>query len=72
MNKFIYMLGLVLLIGCSEKILNFTIDNVVKSNEKLNFSINFKDNKALDKVRELSSKKIVCNDSANHDQKLDT
>ncbi|HHU5621803.1 TPA: hypothetical protein ACUIFO_003999, partial [Acinetobacter baumannii] len=39
---------------------------------KLNFSINFKDNKALDKVRELSSKKIVCNDSANHDQKLDT
>ncbi|AVP33560.1 hypothetical protein C6W84_04935 [Acinetobacter baumannii] len=72
MNKFIYMLGLVLLIGCSEKILNFTIDNVVKSNEKLNFSINFKDNKVLDKVRELSSKKIVCNDSANHDQKLDT
>lgn len=58
MNKFIYMLGLVLLIGCSEKILNFTIDNVVKSNEKLNFSINFKDNKALDKVRELSSKKL--------------
>ncbi|MNV05915.1 hypothetical protein D3C71_962720 [compost metagenome] len=58
MNKFIYMLGLVLLTGCSEKISNFTIDNVVKSNEKLNFSINSKYNKALDKVRESSSKKL--------------
>ena len=71
MKKFLYLLGLIFLTGCSEKISNFTIDHIVKSNENLNFSINFKDNKALDKIRELSSKKIVCNNTANHNQKLD-
>ena len=72
MNKFIYMLGLVLLTGCGEKISNFTIGNVVKSNEELNFSINFKNNKALNKVRESSLKKIVCKNTANNNQMLDT
>lgn len=43
----------------------------MKSNEKLNFSINFKNNEVLDRVKESSSKKIVCKNTANNNQKLD-
>lgn len=71
MRKKLFLLSSLFLIGCSESFSNFTIDNVVKSNEKLNFSINFKDNKVLDKIRESSSKKIVCNNTSNHNQMLD-
>ena len=71
MKKFLYLLGLIFLSGCSEKIPEFTIDHIVKSNEKLNFSISFKDNKVLDKIRESSSKKIVCKNAANNNQMLD-
>ncbi len=71
MRKKLFLLSSLFLIGCSESFSNFTIDNVVKSNEKLNFSINFKDNKVLDKIRESSSKKIVCNNTSNHNQILD-
>ncbi|USP40416.1 hypothetical protein [Acinetobacter sp. XS-4] len=71
MRKKLFLLSSLFLIGCSESFSNFTIDNVVKSNEKLSFSINFKDNKILDKIRESSSKKIVCNNTANHNQMLD-
>ncbi len=58
MNKFIYILGLVYLICCSENFSKFTINNIVKSHEKLNFSINFRKNEVLDKVKESSSKKL--------------
>ncbi|RJE51311.1 hypothetical protein AMS70_03665 [Acinetobacter sp. JS678] len=71
MNKFIYILGLVYLIGCSENFSKFTINNIVKSHEKLNFSINFRNNEVLDKVKESSSNKIVCKSIANHNQRLD-
>lgn len=71
MKKFLYLLGLILLSGCSEKISNFTIEHTRKSNEKLNFSINFKNNEVLDKVKESSSKKIVCKNTANNNQMLD-
>ncbi|HGH1349021.1 TPA: hypothetical protein ACJKLK_003498 [Acinetobacter baumannii] len=71
MNKFIYILGLVYLIGCSENFSKFTINNIVKSHEKLNFSINFRKNEVLDKVKESSSKKIVCKNTTNHNQMLD-
>jgi len=71
MKKFLYLLGLIFLSGCSEKISNFTIEHTRKSNEKLNFSINFKDNKVLDKIRESSSKKIVCKNTSKHNQMLD-
>ncbi|MCU7698923.1 hypothetical protein OD757_17135 [Acinetobacter sp. AYS6] len=71
MKKFLYLLGLIFLSGCSEKISNFTIEHTRKSNEKLNFSINFKDNNVLDKIRESSSKKIVCKNTSNHNQMLD-
>lgn len=57
MRKKLFLLSSLFLIGCSESFSNFTIDNVVKSNEKLNFSINFKNNEVLDKVKESSSKK---------------
>lgn len=57
MKKILYLSGLIFLTGCSEKISNFTIDHILKSNEKLNFSINFKNNEVLDKVKESSSKK---------------
>lgn len=72
MKKFLYLLGLIFLSGCSEKISNFTIEHTRKSNEKLNFSINFKNNEVLDKVKESSSKKIVCKNTANNNQMLDT
>lgn len=39
MKKFLYLLGLIFLTGCSEKISNFTIDHIIKSNEKLNFAM---------------------------------
>ncbi|MDO7209687.1 hypothetical protein Q5M48_16050 [Acinetobacter nosocomialis] len=71
MKKFLYLLGLIFLSGCSEKISNFTIEHTRKSNEKLNFSINFKNNEVLDKVKESSSKKIVCKNTANNNQMLD-
>ncbi|WP_049068266.1 hypothetical protein [Acinetobacter baumannii] len=70
MNKFIYILGLIYLIGCSENFSKFTINNIVKSHEKLNFSINFRKNEVLDKVKESSSKKIVCKNTTNHNQRL--
>jgi len=71
MKKILYLLGLIFLSGCSEKISNFTIEHTRKSNEKLNFSINFKNNEVLDKVKESSSKKIVCKNTANNNQMLD-
>ncbi|AJB49831.1 hypothetical protein Q5M49_16395 [Acinetobacter nosocomialis] len=71
MRKKLFLLSSLFLIGCSESFSNFTIDNVVKSNEKLNFSINFKNNEVLDKVKESSSKKIVCKNTANNNQMLD-
>lgn len=71
MKKFLYLLGLIFLSGCSEKISNFTIEPTRNSNEKLNFSISFKNNEVLDKVKESSSKKIVCKNTANNNQMLD-
>ncbi|GEM_PF-737329 len=71
MRKKLFLLSSLFLIGCSESFSNFTIDNVVKSNEKLNFSINFKNNEVLDKVKESSSKKIVFKNTANNNQMLD-
>lgn len=55
MRKKLFLLSSLFLIGCSESFSNFTIDNVVKSNEKLNFSINFKNNEVLDRVKESSA-----------------
>lgn len=55
MKKFLYLSGLIFFTGCREKILNFTIDHILKSNEKLNFSINFKNNEVLDRVKESSA-----------------
>lgn len=72
MKKILYLSGLIFLTGCSEEISHFTIDHILKSNEKLNFSINFKNNEVLDKVKESSSKKIVCKNTANNNQMLDT
>ncbi|MDR2250158.1 hypothetical protein [Acinetobacter sp.] len=71
MKKILYLSGLIFLTGCSEKISNFTINNIVKSNEKLIFSINFKDNKVLDKIRESSSKKFICENMIDSQQTLD-
>ncbi|KYQ81172.1 hypothetical protein AWW73_14065 [Acinetobacter lactucae] len=71
MKKILYLSGLIFLTGCSEEISHFTIDHILKSNEKLNFSINFKNNEVLDKVKESSSKKIVCKNTANNNQILD-
>lgn len=71
MKKLLYLSGLIFFTGCSEKISNFTIDHILKSNEKLNFSINFKNNEVLDRVKESSSKKIVCKNTANNNQMLD-
>ncbi len=71
MKKFLYLLGLIFLTGCSEKISNFTIDHIVRRNENVNFSINVKDNNGLDKIRESSSKKFTCENMIEPQQKLD-
>lgn len=71
MKKFLYLLGLIFLTGCSEKISNFTIDHIVKSNEKLNFATKIEDKEVLNKIKESSSKKIVCKNTANNNQMLD-
>lgn len=71
MKKFLYLLGLTFLSGCSEKISNFTIEYTRKSNEKLNFATKIEDKEVLNKIKESSSKKIVCKNTANNNQMLD-
>lgn len=71
MKKFLYLLGLIFLSGCSEKISNFTIEHTRKSNEKLNFATKIEDKEVLNKIKESSSKKIVCKNTANNNQMLD-
>lgn len=51
MDKFLCLLGLILLTGCSESFSNFTIDDIVKSNKKLNFSIKIEDKDVLNKIK---------------------
>ncbi|MFL1541278.1 hypothetical protein ACJOYG_16430 [Acinetobacter baumannii] len=71
MKKFLYLLGLIFLSGCSEKNSNFTIEHTRKSNEKLNFATKIEDKEVLNKIKESSSKKIVCKNTANNNQMLD-
>ncbi len=71
MKKFLYLLGLIFLSGYSEKISNFTIEHTRKSNEKLNFATKIEDKEVLNKIKESSSKKIVCKNTANNNQMLD-
>ncbi|MFJ0397006.1 hypothetical protein Q4394_12160 [Acinetobacter baumannii] len=71
MKKFLYLLGLIFLSGCSEKISNFTIEHTRKSNEKLKFAMKIEDKEVLNKIKESSSKKIVCKNTANNNQMLD-
>ncbi|QXB44878.1 hypothetical protein [Acinetobacter seifertii] len=71
MKKFLYLLGLIFLSGCSEKISNFTIEHTRKSNEKLNFAMKIEDKEFLNKIKESSSKKFICENIIDHQQKLD-
>ncbi|WP_322977362.1 hypothetical protein [Acinetobacter pittii] len=71
MKKILYLSGLIFLTGCSERISNFTIDHIMKSNEKLNFAMKIEDKEVLNKIKESSSKKIVCKNTANNNQMLD-
>lgn len=71
MKKFLYLLGLIFLSGCSEKISNFTIEHTRKSNEKLNFAMKIKDKEVLNKIKESSSKKFICENMIDHQQTLD-
>ncbi|MDY8133908.1 hypothetical protein, partial [Acinetobacter baumannii] len=49
----------------------FTIEHTRKSNEKLNFATKIEDKEVLNKIKESSSKKIVCKNTANNNQMLD-
>ncbi|MDS7966192.1 hypothetical protein RMB12_04005 [Acinetobacter sp. V117_2] len=71
MKKFLYLLGLIFLSGCSEKISNFTIEHTRKSSEKLNFAMKIKDKEVLNKIKESSSKKFICENMIDHQQTLD-
>jgi len=71
MKKFLYLLGLIFLSGCSEKISNFTIEHTRKSNEKLNFAMKIEDKEVLNKIKESSSKKFICGNMIDHQQTLD-
>ena len=71
MKKILYLLGLIFLSGCSEKISNFTIEHTRKSNEKLNFAMKIEDKEVLNKIKESSSKKFICENMIDHQQTLD-
>ena len=71
MKKFLYLLGLIFLSGCSEKISNFTIEHTRKSNEKLHFAMKIEDKEVLNKIKESSSKKFICENMIDHQQTLD-
>lgn len=71
MKKFLYLSGLIFLTGCSERISNFTIDHIIKSNEKLNSAMKIEDKEVLNKIKESSSKKFICENMINHHQILD-
>ncbi|MCA4397932.1 hypothetical protein, partial [Acinetobacter baumannii] len=47
------------------------IEHTRKSNEKLNFATKIEDKEVLNKIKESSSKKIVCKNTANNNQMLD-
>lgn len=71
MKKILYLSGLIFLTGCSERISNFTIDHIMKSNEKLNFSIKIEGKEVLNKIKKSSSKKFICENMIDHQQTLD-
>lgn len=71
MKKFLYLSGLIFLTGCSERISSFTIDYIMKSNEKLNFAMKIEDKEVLNKIKESSSKKFICENMIDHQQTLD-
>ncbi|MFA2898079.1 hypothetical protein KWF25_12855 [Acinetobacter pittii] len=71
MKKFLYLLGLIFLTGCSEKISNFTIDHIIKSNEKLNFAMKIEGKEVLNKIKKSSSKKFICESMIDPQQTLD-
>jgi len=71
MKKFLYLSWLIFLTGCSEKISNFTIEYTRKSNEKLNFAMKIEDKEVLNKIKESSSKKFICENTIDHQQTLD-
>lgn len=71
MKKFLYLLGLIFLTGCSERISNFTIDHIMKSNEKLNFAMKIEGKEVLNKIKKSSSKKFICESMIDPQQTLD-
>lgn len=71
MKKILYLTGLIFLTGCSEKISNFTIDHIMKSNEKLNFAMKIEDKDVLNKIKKSSSKKFICENMIDPQQILD-
>ncbi|WP_151964463.1 hypothetical protein [Acinetobacter oleivorans] len=58
MKKILYLTGVIFLTGCSEKISNFTIDHIMKSNEKLNFAMKIEDKDVLNKIKKIIIKKV--------------
>ncbi|MEI1689690.1 hypothetical protein V8P55_15580 [Acinetobacter baumannii] len=71
MKKILYLSGLIFLSGCSEKISNFTIEHTRKSNEKLNFAMKIEDKEVLNKIKESSAKKFICENMIDHQRTLD-
>ncbi|WP_171252226.1 hypothetical protein [Acinetobacter pittii] len=58
MKKILYLSGLIFLTGCSERISNFTIDHIMKSNEKLNFAMKIEGKEVLNKIKKIIIKKF--------------
>jgi hypothetical protein len=71
MKKILYLSGLIFLTGCSERISNFTIDHIMKSNEKLNFAMKIEGKEVLNKIKKSSSKKLICENMIDPQQTLD-
>ena len=71
MKKILYLSGLIFLTGCSERISNFTIDHIMKSNEKLNFAMKIEGKEVLNKIKKSLSKKFICESMIDPQQTLD-
>lgn len=71
MKKILYLSELIFLTGCSEKNSNFTIDYIMKSNEKLNFAMKIEGKEVLNKIKKSSSKKFICENMIDPQQTLD-
>lgn len=66
--KKIFITFLFIFSGCTQEFNDLTIDDVRKKDDHLLVSISLNDQKIIENINSLSSKKLVCNNLVNHEQ----